>query len=407
MPIVDSRAPVLSVRATLVFALLWAALLARESGFEPGEPALAGLADPVAVADRLATRDLALADAIATAPAWERGFLENTFGDRGENLEYAIEVHAELARALEGSGRAEELAAVERTLRQLRAVDPKESVAHPQLALLRRAEALYVANTALLLLGALALALGGLRSSHGPGCAAAVPWAWQDGLGVWIRAEFYAALYFHALWFVDSATASVAFAAPLIELLYGWATLFASLPLVWLIRRHLLDGSFTAAPLGLDPRALGLVRLLGFTGAAIGLDFGGTFLIETLASVADQPGVWSEGISEALLFGTRSELALEISDLVLWAPAFEELAFRAVLYQSLRSRLGPGPATVLSATAFASVHFYGVAGFAATFWSGLVWAVVFERARSLWPGFLSHATYNALYVFGQAAIYRA
>jgi membrane protease YdiL (CAAX protease family) len=41
-----------------------------------------------------------------------------------------------------------------------------------------------------------------------------------------------------------------------------------------------------------------------------------------------------------------------------------------------------------------------------TFWSGLVWALAFERLRSVLPGIGAHAVYNLLYVAGLVLVYR-
>jgi membrane protease YdiL (CAAX protease family) len=91
---------------------------------------------------------------------------------------------------------------------------------------------------------------------------------------------------------------------------------------------------------------------------------------------------------------------------VLWTPAFEELAFRGLLYFSLRHRLGPVAAATLTAGFFAGLHFYSLPGFLMTFWSGFVWALAFERAGSLLPGIGAHALYNGLYVAGLLLAYR-
>ena len=85
---------------------------------------------------------------------------------------------------------------------------------------------------------------------------------------------------------------------------------------------------------------------------------------------------------------------------------FEEIAFRGSLYWTLRQRLPAWGAATVSAAVFSVLHFYGLPGFLMTFWSGLVWALVFEHVRSLWPGIAAHALYNALYVASVMALYR-
>ena len=68
--------------------------------------------------------------------------------------------------------------------------------------------------------------------------------------------------------------------------------------------------------------------------------------------------------------------------------------FRGVLYATLRLRLGPAPATLVSAALFALAHGYGVVGFVSVFVSGVLWALAYERTRSLLPGMLAHAVSN-------------
>ena len=41
-----------------------------------------------------------------------------------------------------------------------------------------------------------------------------------------------------------------------------------------------------------------------------------------------------------------------------------------------------------------------------TAWSGLVWALAFERLRSVVPGIAAHAVYNLLYVAELLLLYR-
>jgi membrane protease YdiL (CAAX protease family) len=45
---------------------------------------------------------------------------------------------------------------------------------------------------------------------------------------------------------------------------------------------------------------------------------------------------------------------------------------------------------------FGVAHGYGLQGFAAVTWSGMIWALGYERTRSLLPGILAHAAGNLL-----------
>ena len=107
-----------------------------------------------------------------------------------------------------------------------------------------------------------------------------------------------------------------------------------------------------------------------------------------------------------IAWGDRGEALFSAADYILWAPAMEELAFRGLLYYSLRHRLGPLTAAIVTAGFFAGLHFYALPGFLMTLWSGLVWALAFERLRSLLPGIGAHAVYNGLFVAGLVLLYR-
>jgi membrane protease YdiL (CAAX protease family) len=75
---------------------------------------------------------------------------------------------------------------------------------------------------------------------------------------------------------------------------------------------------------------------------------------------------------------------------------FEEIVFRGLVFATLRRRFAMLPAAVLSAALFAVAHGYGVLGFAAVFWSGLLWAWSYERTGSLLPSMAAHAADNLL-----------
>ena len=83
----------------------------------------------------------------------------------------------------------------------------------------------------------------------------------------------------------------------------------------------------------------------------------------------------ADGFLEEFLWGSPAAVAAGTLDGVVWAPIFEELAFRGLLYPTLRLRLPAWLAALLSAAIFAGAHGYGVQGFAAVTWSGMVWAL--------------------------------
>jgi len=79
----------------------------------------------------------------------------------------------------------------------------------------------------------------------------------------------------------------------------------------------------------------------------------------------------------------------------LLVPAVEELLFRGVLYQALRARGGVAVSVVWSALAFTLLH--ARSSIAPEFFLlGIVLALAFEQAHSLYPSIAIHAAYNGL-----------
>jgi len=81
----------------------------------------------------------------------------------------------------------------------------------------------------------------------------------------------------------------------------------------------------------------------------------------------------------------------------LLVPAVEELLFRGVLYQALRVRGGVAVSAVWSALAFTLLH--ARSSIAPEFFLlGIVLALAFEQAHSLYPSIAIHAAYNGLII---------
>ena len=95
---------------------------------------------------------------------------------------------------------------------------------------------------------------------------------------------------------------------------------------------------------------------------------------------------WADGLPEDLLWDPPWLVALGALDTVVWTPLVEELTFRGLLYGTLRTVTGAPLAAVASGCLFAAAHGYGLAGFASVFLSGMLWALAYERSRSLCRG---------------------
>jgi len=93
-------------------------------------------------------------------------------------------------------------------------------------------------------------------------------------------------------------------------------------------------------------------------------------------------------------FGGYATVALATA--VMAAPFVEELFFRGFLFRYLRGRVPIGWAVVISSAIFSVAHFqYGEPTlFLPIFTTGLVLAAIYHYSGSLWPGVLTHATFN-------------
>ncbi|MBI2843229.1 MAG: CPBP family intramembrane metalloprotease [Armatimonadetes bacterium] len=97
-----------------------------------------------------------------------------------------------------------------------------------------------------------------------------------------------------------------------------------------------------------------------------------------------------------LISGDRTIFTLLFFFGAVFAPFFEEIFFRGVLYNALRARINVVLAAVLSSAAFAVVHPQLPAGFLPIFSIGAVFALLVEVRRSLVPSIVAHAINNGV-----------
>ena len=187
----------------------------------------------------------------------------------------------------------------------------------------------------------------------------------------------------------------------------GVLMMAADLPVLWWVAGYLRarDRSMRAA-FGLVPRRDGWPRLVGVTLILITLAIVGDFLIDTTGAALGIKAHWADGFSEDLLWYPRWAFVVNVFDATVWAPIFEELTFRGLLYATLRTRLGAWPAALLSAAIFALPHGYAAAGSLSVLLSGVLWALAYERTRSLLPGLLAHSANNIMSTLWVVALLR-
>lgn len=256
-------------------------------------------------------------------------------------------------------------------------------------SLLLRVRALTAAAAAVLL-GAIVL-LWRLSRAPGGGRVAEAPlpprWRAADGLGLFFRAAF-------AYLLVPALVVMLLPRTPASLAVMG---LLGGLPMLWWLHRYLkARGESIGETFGLRIREGAGRRVLGWGIVLLGLSLAGESLLAFALGGLGVTSHWADGFLEDFLWGAPTMVAAGTLDGVGWAPVFEELAFRGLLYPTLRLRLPPWTAALLSSALFGVAHGYGVQGFAAVTWSGMIWALGYERTRSLLPGILAHAASNLL-----------
>jgi len=183
----------------------------------------------------------------------------------------------------------------------------------------------------------------------------------------------------------------------------------SNLPLLALAYYHLLRPQrqtfWSGFGLRIEPGHLGQLGLAVLAVVAAGLV--GEWVMGRIAEPLNLVSHWTEWFDADLVWGAPPTLAVSLMEYVLFAPVFEELAFRGLLFGVLRRRFHWWPAALLSAALFALAHGYGLIGFLSVLWSGVIWAWAYERTGSLWPGIIGHAANNLLVCLSVMALLRA
>jgi CAAX protease family protein len=181
----------------------------------------------------------------------------------------------------------------------------------------------------------------------------------------------------------------------------------ADLSIFWWVARYLRARESSArATFGLRPLPGAWARLAAVTLALIGLALVGDATIDAVATLAGLPSHWADGFAEDILWDPRGAFIVDTLNVTVWAPIVEELVFRGLLYGTLRTRLSVWPAALLSAALFALPHGYELAGSLSVLMSGVLWALAYERTRSLLPGLLAHSANNLMSTLWAVALLR-
>ncbi len=182
----------------------------------------------------------------------------------------------------------------------------------------------------------------------------------------------------------------------------------ANIPLLVLAYVQLLKpaGLTFTNGFGLGIKREDLGRLACTVLAVVAAGLWGEWVMGRAAEFLHLNNHWTEWFDRDLVWGTPPIIAVSILEYVVFAPIFEELAFRGLLFAMLRRRLEFLPAALISTSLFALAHGYSLIGFISVFWSGFLWAWIYERTGSLIPGMVAHAMNNLLVCLTVMALLR-
>lgn len=80
------------------------------------------------------------------------------------------------------------------------------------------------------------------------------------------------------------------------------------------------------------------------------------------------------------------------------SPIYEEIFYRGFLYRWLRTRLGLVGAILLSSFIFTIAHIPTYNVMPVNFFSGIIFALAYERTNSIWPSIIIHGLTNGIMV---------
>lgn len=232
---------------------------------------------------------------------------------------------------------------------------------------------------------------------HGPGVPP--PWSGRTAVAVILSGGAFGALITVACMSVPTLEQS-SVSALVIPL--------ANLPLLTLTYVQLLKpaGLTFWSGFGLRIKNSSHGRLACIIVAVIAAGLWGEWALGRATEVFNLTNHWTEWFDPNLVWASPAKLTVSVLEYVVFAPIFEEIAFRGLLYATLRRRLPFLPAAIISTSIFALAHGYSLIGFLSVFWSGFLWAWIYERTGSLIPGMVAHAMNNLLVCLTVMALLR-
>ncbi|MGM0829165.1 MAG: CPBP family intramembrane glutamic endopeptidase [Bacillota bacterium] len=125
--------------------------------------------------------------------------------------------------------------------------------------------------------------------------------------------------------------------------------------------------------------------------------FVGAVIIVVLTSFIGNS--WENSKTEALQQNaTFFTILIAFISAAIISPLYEEIFYRGFLYRWLRTRIGFTGALLLSSLIFTIIHIPTYNVMPVNFFSGILFALAYERTNSIWPSVLIHGLTNGIMV---------
>ncbi|MGE6753751.1 CPBP family intramembrane glutamic endopeptidase [Rossellomorea sp. NPDC071047] len=108
---------------------------------------------------------------------------------------------------------------------------------------------------------------------------------------------------------------------------------------------------------------------------------------------------WENSKTEAMQQNaTFFTISIAFISAAIISPVYEEIFYRGFLYRWLRTRIGITGALLLSSLIFTIIHIPTYNVMPVNFFSGILFALAYERTHSIWPSVLIHGLTNGIMV---------
>ena len=123
----------------------------------------------------------------------------------------------------------------------------------------------------------------------------------------------------------------------------------------------------------------------------------GAVIIMVLTSLAGNS--WENSKTEAMQQNvTFLTILIAFVSAAVISPIYEEIFYRGFLYRWLRTRVGCIGALLLSSLIFTIIHIPTYNVMPVNFFSGMIFALAYERTHSIWPSVMIHGLTNGIMV---------